>query len=127
MVFLIKINDKAQNIDEPTIILSGKNNKVSFFEGIFQSFSDAPNGLREELIEISLSTGIEYRFLDGFSLGCGYFYEHKNKGGRNNFTMGAGFKYQNIRIYLSYLFSMSSIPNPMENALRISGSYETSK
>lgn len=117
-------NDGKQNENEPTTILKGKNTNVSFMEGIFQSFSDAPNGWKEELQEIALSLGLEYRFRDDFALRCGYFHENKNKGGRSFLTFGTGFKYQSVRFHLSYLFSMSSIPNPFENALRISGSYE---
>lgn len=122
--FIDKNNDGKQNTDEITQILRGKNPNVSFFEGIFQSFTDAPNGLKEELQEISISTGIEYRFWDDFSFRCGYFYENRNKGGRNNLTFGAGFRYQNIKFHLSYLFSISEIPNPLENSVRMSGSYE---
>lgn len=118
-------NDGGQDTNEPTTILKGKNTDVSFMEGIFQSFSDALGGFKEELKEISLSAGLEYRFWDDFSLRCGYFHENKDKGARNFLTLGTGFKYRNIQIHLSYLFSMSSIPNPFENALRISGSYES--
>lgn len=118
-------NDGKQNGEEPIAVLKGKDTNVSFIKGIFQSFSDAPGGFKEELKEISLSAGLEYRFWDDFSLRCGYFHENKEKGARNFLTLGTGFKYQNINIHLSYLFSMSSIPNPFENALRISGSYES--
>ncbi|MDO5106620.1 type IX secretion system outer membrane channel protein PorV, partial [Capnocytophaga sp.] len=116
-------NDGQQNENEFTTILSGKDDNVSFLEGIFQSFSDAPDGWREELQEVALSLGLEYRFRDDFALRCGYFYENPNKGARQFLTIGTGFKYQNIRFHLSYLFSMASVPNPFENALRISGSY----
>ncbi|MFJ1431422.1 type IX secretion system outer membrane channel protein PorV [Capnocytophaga canimorsus] len=122
--FVDKNNDSKQNSDEPTIIIEGKNPNVSFFDGVFQSFFDAPKGWREELQEISLSLGFEYCFRDNFALRCGYFYEDPNKGARQFLTIGTGFKYQSFRFHFSYLFSITSVPNPLENALRISGSYE---
>ncbi len=117
-------NNGIQDQNEATKILKGKNPNVSFLAGIVQSFSDAPNGFKEELQEISLSAGIEYRFWDNFSLRCGYFHENKNKGARSFLTLGTGLRYQKIQFHFSYLFSMSSVPNPFENALRISGTYE---
>lgn len=118
-------NDNGkQDQNELTTILNGKDTNVSFMEGIFQSFSDAPGGFKEELQEISLSAAMEYRFWNDFSLRCGYFYENPHKGARRFLTVGTGFRYQKIQFHFSYLFSISSIPNPFENALRISGTYE---
>lgn len=47
---------------------------------MLQSFSDAPGGLREELREITLSSGLEYSYKVRLSLHAGYFYESKFKG-----------------------------------------------
>lgn len=117
-------NDGIQNSNEPTTIVKGKSTNVSFFEGIFQSFADAPNGFKEELQEISIGSGVEYQLKNDFSLRFGYFFESENKGNRSHISVGTGFKYKQIKINLSYLFSVSSIPNPFESALRFSGSYE---
>jgi hypothetical protein len=51
---------------------------------------------------------------------AGYFHESPDKGARNYFSMGAGFKYTSTRIDVSYLFSTSKIKNPLENTLRFS-------
>lgn len=62
----------------------------SVISGIFNSFSDAPGGLSEELNEIIISGGIEYAYLQKFFLRAGYFHESKNKGNRRFLTTGTG-------------------------------------
>jgi hypothetical protein len=42
------------------------------------------------------------------------------KSGLKYFSLGAGFKYSTIKVVVSYLFSASKIPNPLENTLRFS-------
>ena len=41
------------------IIEKGKNPNVPVAQGILQSFGDAPGGLKEELQEINICTGLE--------------------------------------------------------------------
>jgi len=48
------------------------------------------------------------------------FHESEDKGARQFFALGAGFKYNVINIDLSYLFSASKIQSPLENTLRFS-------
>jgi len=91
---------------------------VSPAQGIFGSFSDAPQGGKEELSEINLSFGTEYRYNNQLAFRLGYFYEAPNKGNRQYITMGAGFKYQTLNIDLSYLLSTSGPNNPLANTLR---------
>ncbi|MGA0966162.1 MAG: type IX secretion system outer membrane channel protein PorV [Flavobacteriaceae bacterium] len=93
---------------------------IDFLSGIFTSFSDAPDGLSEELSEITMALGFEYRFQDSFSLRSGFFNENQNKGSRRYLTMGAGFDLNFIEIDISYLFSASNVRNPLENTLRFS-------
>jgi hypothetical protein len=93
---------------------------INWFSGIFQSFSDAPGGFSEELKELTYSLGSEYVYQDAFSFRAGYFYESPDKGAREFFSLGAGFKYSSVRIDVSYLFSASKVPNPLENTLRFS-------
>ncbi|MGA1546770.1 MAG: PorV/PorQ family protein, partial [Flavobacteriaceae bacterium] len=88
--------------------------------GIITSITDAPDGLREELSEVTVAVGIEYRFEDSFSFRTGYFNESLDKGSRRFLTMGAGFDLNFINIDLSYLFSTSSVRNPLENTIRFS-------
>ena len=48
---------------------------VSSISGIFKSFSDAPNGFKEELEEIQWSVGAEYIYHGRFSIRVGYHHE----------------------------------------------------
>ncbi len=93
---------------------------ISFFNGIFESFGDAPDGFGEELKEVTWALGAEYRFREAFMLRSGYFNESEEKGSRKFFTLGAGFMFKSAQIDLSYLFSTSQVRNPLENTLRFS-------
>lgn len=93
---------------------------IGWFSGVFQSFSDAPGGFSEELKEITYSVGAEYLYQDSFSMRMGYFHESPNKGARQFFSLGAGFKYNVVKVDVSYLFSTSKVKNPLENTLRFS-------
>jgi hypothetical protein len=94
--------------------------KIGWFEGIFKSFGDAPDGLSEELKEITWALGAEYVFRESFMFRAGYFNESEEKGFRKFFSLGAGFRYNNAQIDLSYLFSTAQVRNPLENTLRFS-------
>lgn len=93
---------------------------IGWFSGMFQSFTDAPGGFSEELKEFTYSLGSEYVYQDSFSFRAGYFHESPDKGAREFFSLGAGFKYTSLKIDVSYLFSTSKIQNPLENTLRFS-------
>lgn len=95
-------------------------NSVSWASGIFKSFGDAPDGLKEELKEFTYGIGAEYWYQDSFALRTGYFNESKDKGARKFATLGAGFRYSVVTLDVSYLFSISKIKNPLENTLRFS-------
>jgi hypothetical protein len=112
--------DGEQDTDEPTIITRGQDNNVGFLSGVFQSFGDAPGGFSEELREFTWSLGAEYTYQDAFAFRAGYFSEAEDKGARQFFALGAGFKYSAINIDLSYLFSASRVQSPLENTLRFS-------
>lgn len=94
--------------------------KTSWTSGIFKSFNDAPDGISEELKEFTWALGAEYWYQDSFALRLGYFNENEFKGARKFFTLGAGFKYNVVKIDVSYLFSASKVRNPLENTLRFS-------
>ena len=93
---------------------------IGFFDGVFRSFGDAPDGFSEELKEFTWALGAEYVYQDSFMIRTGYFNESIDKGARKFFTLGAGFKFNVVQIDLSYLFSTSQIRNPLENSLRFS-------
>ncbi len=94
--------------------------KIGFFNGIFKSFGDAPDGFSEELKEFTWALGAEYTYQDSFMIRTGYFNESDVKGSRKFFSLGAGFKFKAAQIDLSYLFSTSQVRNPLENTLRFS-------
>ena len=106
--------------DNPNYIIDGQDNDVPFLSGIFQSFGDAPGGFKEELQEFTYALGAEYVYQDAFSLRAGYFNEHETKGARKFFALGAGFKYNVLNLDMSYLFSSSKVPSPLEGTLRFS-------
>ena len=87
---------------------------------IIESFSDAPEGFKEELQEIAWSLGFEYVFKNNFSLRTGYFNENKYKGSRRYITFGTGFLINQMNFNVSYLFSTSNVRSPLENTLRFS-------
>lgn len=94
--------------------------EINWVSGIFESFGDAPDGFSEELKEFTYSIGAEYMYQDSFAFRLGYFNEAEEKGARKFFSMGAGFKYNVVKIDVSYLFSASKVRNPLENTLRFS-------
>ena len=93
---------------------------IGWFEGMFISLTDAPDGLSEELKEITWALGAEYAYQQAFMIRAGYFNEHPEKGARQFFTVGAGFRFKSAQIDLSYLFATSQVTNPLENTLRFS-------
>jgi hypothetical protein len=98
-------------------------NKINWVSGIFSSFGDAPGGFSEELKEFTYSVGTEYVYQDSFAFRLGYFHESPLKGARKFFSLGAGFKYNVVKVDVSYLFSASKVKNPLENTLRFSLSF----
>lgn len=91
---------------------------INFFSGMFQSFSDAPDGFSEELKEVIWAMGAEYWYQDVFAFRMGFFHESPEKGSRQFLSLGAGFKYTSINIDMSYLFSTSTVRSPLEGTLR---------
>ncbi len=96
---------------------------IGFFEGVFKSLGDAPDGFGEELKEMTWALGAEYLFREQFMLRGGYFNESEEKGFRKFFSLGAGFRFNQVQIDLSYLFSTAQVRNPLENTLRFSLSF----
>ncbi|GHT62347.1 hypothetical protein FACS189451_06460 [Bacteroidia bacterium] len=95
------------------------NQKPFSIGGMFNSFGDAPGGMREELREYTWSFGAEYAYDNKFFFRGGYFYESPYKGNRQYFSVGAGFKFNSLQIDASYL--ISTVPsNPLDQTLRFS-------
>ncbi|MDD4630976.1 MAG: type IX secretion system outer membrane channel protein PorV [Proteiniphilum sp.] len=92
---------------------------ISSIAGIFKSFGDAQGGLKEELQEVMWSLGMEYTYLNQFSVRTGYYHEAENKGNRRYFTFGAGFRMKSFQIDAAYLISTAQ-SNPLDQTLRLS-------
>lgn len=98
-------------------------NTMSPITGIFHSFSDAPGGFKGELEEIRASIGLEYSYNDQFFVRGGYYYENPNKGNRQYFSMGAGFRMSVFELNAAYLVSTVQ-SNPLDQTLRFSLSFD---
>ena len=129
----IESSDDYTNPNDPTgpliseddirILNNTAYNKINWVSGMFQSFGDAPDGFSEELKEFTYSVGTEYLYQDSFAMRLGYFHESPLKGARQFFSLGAGFKFNVVKVDVSYLFSASKVKNPLENTLRFSLSF----
>lgn len=96
---------------------------VSSISGIFKSFSDAPNGFKEEMQEIQWSVGAEYIYHDQFSVRAGYHHEAENKGNRKYFTVGAGFRMSVFSLDAGYVIATAK-SNPLDQTLRFSLTFD---
>ena len=129
-------------IDGENTLISGKDDNVGVIAGMLQSFYDAPGApvlddagnyvqnadgtfevnkgtkFKEELTEINIAAGLEYWYNNVLAIRGGYFYENKNKGNRQYFNVGVGFKYNMFGIDVSYLVSTNGRQSPLANTLR---------
>lgn len=106
------------------VIEAGKDPYRSISSGIIGSFTDAPDGFKEELREFILQTGVEYWYDNLMALRAGYFHEHKTKGGRQFFTLGLGIKYNVFGLDFAYLIPTVARNNPLQNTLRFTLSFD---
>ncbi len=96
------------------------NDDTPLMKGVFGSFSDAPDGFKEEIQEVAIAVGGEYWYNGVFALRAGYFGENKNKGGRKFFTAGVGAKFlKNYGVDFAYMFPVAQ-NSPLAQTLRIS-------
>lgn len=110
------------------IIDEGYDPNVGVFQGMVQSFYDAPGGISEEMNELMHKTGVEGRFVYNnqlfAALRLGYFYEHKSKGIGRFATFGAGFGYKGIEINYSRIFGTETTGNPLEGIWMLGVGYK---
>lgn len=128
-------------VDGENTLISGKSSDIGVIAGMLQSFYDAPGvpekdesgnyiqnadgsyavvkgtKFKEEMAEINLAFGMEYWYNNVLALRTGFFYENKNKGNRQFFNFGVGFKYNMFGIDISYLAALSR-QSPLANTLR---------
>jgi hypothetical protein len=92
----------------------------SLLSGMFGSFSDAPDGGKEELHEIMACAGIEYWYNEIFAARLGYFLEARDKGNRKYLTAGLGFRRNNFAIDMAYVVPTNQREHPLAETLRFS-------
>lgn len=107
----------------PDSIISGRDPNVSVPVAIFQSFYDAPGGFKEEIHELTYSSGVEYWYKNQFAIRGGYFHENSTKGNRKYFTAGAGFRLKAFTLDFSYLMPLSQ-NHPLARTLRFSIAFD---
>ncbi|MDR2679732.1 MAG: type IX secretion system outer membrane channel protein PorV [Tannerella sp.] len=98
-------------------------NNMNFVKGMIKSFSDAPDGFREELKEVNISVAAEYNYNSQFFIRGGYFYENQMKGNRQYLSVGAGFRMNVFRLDAAYLISTVQ-SNPLDQTLRFTLSFD---
>lgn len=104
--------------DSAGTVIDGKEDRTkSLPAGILGSFSDAPNGFREEMKEFMISTGVEYWYNNIFAARGGFFHENKFKGNRKYFTLGFGLRYRVFGLDFAYLIPLRQ-NNPLAETLR---------
>ena len=96
---------------------------VGSIKGMFQSFSDAPDGFKEELDEIQWSVGAEYVYNDKFSLRAGYHHQAESKGNLKYFTVGGGFRMNVFSLDVGYVISTAKT-NPLDQTLRFTLAFD---
>jgi hypothetical protein len=93
----------------------------SLLAGMFGSFSDAPDGLSEEIKEVIINMGIEYWYDQKFAGRVGYFSESKDKGNRKYMTVGVGFRSkERFGIDIAYLVPTNRREHPLAETVRFS-------
>ena len=96
---------------------------VGSIKGMFKSFSDAPDGFKEELDEIQWSLGAEYVYNDKFSLRAGYHHQAESKGNLKYFTVGGGFRMNVFSLDVGYVISTAK-SNPLDQTLRFTLAFD---
>ena len=117
-----KINE-GESTSDYTERVNREYHDLSSISGIFKSFSDAPGGFSEELQEIQWSVGAEYTYHDQFSVRAGYHHESENKGNRQYFTVGAGFRMSVFALDAGYVIATAK-SNPLDQTLRFSLTFD---
>jgi hypothetical protein len=107
-------------------LFSGLDDDRGVASALFTSFIDDSGNLigiekgskfREEMREINISPAVEWWYAKQFAARLGYFHEHKTKGNRQFFTIGAGLRYSKFTLDVSYLITVAR-NNPLANTLR---------
>jgi len=95
--YLVPASDDNRNIPNSSAI-----------GGIFESFTDAPDGFSEEMKEVIYSLGAELNFNEIFSVRTGFVTQNRDKGFRNHVTFGAGLIWNNFLFDFAYQSPVSN-------------------
>ncbi len=87
-------------------------------QAILASFTDAPNGFKEEFQEISWSLATQYDFSEAFCLRSGVHYQHPYKGDKQYLAVGCGLAFAPCKLDFAYIFPLKT-HNPLVNSLQI--------
>jgi hypothetical protein len=108
--------------DQSGQVIKGKNPDRSYLNALFSSLYDAPGGFKEELQEINVCAGGEYRYMDVLAFRAGVSYESKAKGNRSYVGAGVEYKFalydQRFSINACYLTPFSA-QSPLKNTFGI--------
>lgn len=120
----LNVTAEAGKLLVPTPTPGRNVNQKPYLEGIFQSFSDAPGGFKEEMQEIVVAMGAEYWYKNQFALRGGYHAENKVKGNRKFFTAGAGVRVlKHYSLDFAYLIPTDS-GSPLKNMYKVTASVD---
>lgn len=112
--------DNTKAAGDPTVTaINTERQQQGIITGIFNSFTDAPGGFKEELKEINLGGGLEYAYNNTIMARAGYFYEPESKGGRQYLSFGLGARLSVFGVDGTYLVP-NQTANPLANTIRVS-------
>ncbi|MGV3760936.1 type IX secretion system outer membrane channel protein PorV [Parapedobacter sp.] len=99
-----RINEQGNVTTE---IEKGRDPDRSVPTALFTSFFDEREGIFEELSEDAVSGGFEFCYYRQFFIRSGYFYEDPQKGNRQHFAAGVGFRVKSLQVDIGYLAPMA--------------------
>jgi len=106
---------------------NGYYNTAGVFQGMLQSFSDAPGGKQEEWNEVIHKVGTEARIIFNqdiiLAARAGYFYESKYKGNRKFATIGAGITCYGLQLSIANILPVERQSSPLANTFSFGISY----
>ena len=112
--------DDSKPVNDASVkAINDERQQKGIVSGIFNSFTDAPGGFKEELQEINLGGGLEYAYDNKIMARAGYFYENQHKGGRQYLSFGLGARLSVFGVDGTYLVPNSSA-NPLAETIRVS-------
>ena len=100
--------------------------QAGIISGIFNSFSDSPEGFKGFAQTINLHTGLEYWYDNKIAARVGYFYENPHNGARQYLSFGLGARLSVFGVDGTYLVPNSQA-NPLAQTIRVSLHFNLNK